>query len=173
MEQRVADRTEELALLNLGLSAEIIERKRLQDEVHRYNEELEQRVADRTRELSVLYDVTSVASNVLDLDELLSRLLGQSLLAIRRSAGMIYLVNESSSMLQLCTEKGVPHEISEGIVPLFAKHGEARALLEKHAAFIFLTWKAMSVYRRLCARAGGEPLSGCPSRIRAANCQEF
>ena len=99
LEQRVADRTKELAQVNLGLSAEIIERERLQDEVHRYTEELEQRVADRTRELSVLYDVTSVASNVLDLDELLSRLLGQSLLAIRRSAGMIHLVNESSSML--------------------------------------------------------------------------
>ncbi len=77
LEQRVAERTEELAQVNIGLNAEIVERKRLQEEVQRYTEELEQRVADRTRDLSVLYDVTAVASNVLDLDELLSRLLGQ------------------------------------------------------------------------------------------------
>lgn len=136
LEQRVAVRTEELAQVNIGLSAEIVERKRLQDEVHRYTEELEQRVADRTRDLSVLYGVTAVASNVLDLDELLSRLLEQSLSAMRCKAGIIHLLDESVSTLRLNTEKGVPSDISDGIVTFLANQGEARDLFEKHSSFI-------------------------------------
>jgi signal transduction histidine kinase len=136
LEQRVAERTEELAQVNIGLSAEIVERKRLQEEVHRYTEELEQRVADRTRELSVLYDVTAVASNVLDLDELLSRLLAQSLSAMRCKSGIIHLLDESVSTLRLNTEQGVPGDVSDGIVTVFANQGEARDLFDKHSPFI-------------------------------------
>lgn len=136
LEKRVIERTEELAQVNIGLNAEIAERKRLQEEVHRYTQELEQRVADRTRDLSVLYDVTAVASNVLDLDELLSHLLEQSLLAMRRNAGIIHLFDESGARLLLRAEKGVPCDISDGIVTLFANQGDTRDLLEKHSPFI-------------------------------------
>ncbi len=116
LEQRVVERTEELAQVNIGLNAEIVERKRLQERVYAYTAELEKRVADRTRDLSVLYDVTAVASNVLDLDALLSRLLIQSLSAMRREAGMIHLLNESMATLQLNTEQNVPGDISDEIL---------------------------------------------------------
>ncbi len=136
LEQRVTERTEELAQVNTGLNAEIVERKRLQEEVQHYTEELEQRVADRTRELSVLYDVTAVASNVLDLDELLSRLLEQSLSAIRRKAGIIHLVDETSSLLRLNTQQGVSNAISDGIAEFYLDQGEARVGLEEHSPVI-------------------------------------
>ena len=119
LEQRVTERTEELAQVNIGLNAEIVERKRLQEEVQRYARELEQRVADRTRELSILYDVTAVASNVLDLDELLSRLLERSLSAMRRKAGVIQLLDGSASPLHLKTQQGVSDAISDGIADVF------------------------------------------------------
>ncbi|HEX9030057.1 MAG TPA: GAF domain-containing sensor histidine kinase, partial [Anaerolineales bacterium] len=104
--------------------------------VQGYTKELEQRVADRTRDLSVLYDVTAVASNVLDLDELLSRLLIQSLSAMRRKAGIIHLLDEPAATLRLNTEQGVTHEIADGIVTLFASQQEVRELLNKHSPFI-------------------------------------
>jgi signal transduction histidine kinase len=162
LEQRVAERTEELAQVNIGLNAEIVERKRLQEEVHRYTEELEQRVADRTRDLSVLYDVTAVASNVLDLDELLSRLLGQSLLAIRRNAGIIHLLDESGSTLQLKTEQGVPRDISDGIVTMFANRVEARDLLEKHSAFIITDLESDSRLPQIVRESGWRTYIGMP-----------
>jgi signal transduction histidine kinase len=136
LERRVTERTEELAQVNIGLNAEITERKRLQEKVQRYTEELEQRVADRTRELSVLYDVTAVASNVLDLDELLSCLLDRSLSAIRRKAGIIHLVDETSSTLHLNTQQDVSDAISNGIAAFYSVQGEVRKVLEGHSSFI-------------------------------------
>jgi len=162
LEQRVAERTEELAQVNIGLNAEIIERKRLQEEVNRYTEELEQRVADRTRDLSVLYDVTAVASNVLDLDELLYRLLGQSLVAMRRKAGIIHLFDESGSTLRLNTEQGVPREISHGIVTLFANQGEARELFEKHSLFIIPDLESDSRVPQIVRKRGWRTYIGVP-----------
>lgn len=135
LEQRVTERTEELAQVNIGLNAEIVERKRLQERVQRYTEELEQRVADRTRELSVLYEVTAVASNVLDLDELLSRLLERSLSAIRRQAGIIHLVDESASMLHLNTQQGVSAAISDGIATFYTNQGDVRVMFEGRSSF--------------------------------------
>jgi len=136
LEQRVAERTEELAQVNIGLNAEIVERERLQEKVNRYTEELEQRVADRTRDLSVLYDVTAVASNVLDLDEILSHMLEQSLSAMQRRAGAIHLLEGSLLTPQLKTEQVVSSDVSHRIVRLFANKGVARDMFEKHSVFI-------------------------------------
>lgn len=162
LEQRVAERTAELALVNIGLNAEIVERKRLQDEVHRYTEELEQRVADRTRDLSVLYAVTSVASNVLGLDELLSRLLGQSLLAIQRSAGIIHLLDETGTTLHVKTEKGVSREISDGIVALYTGQGEARDRLENHAVLIIPDLEGDARLPQVVRESGWKTYVGVP-----------
>jgi signal transduction histidine kinase len=136
LELRVTERTEELAQVNIGLSTEISERKRLQEKVQHYTEDLEQRVADRTRELSVLYDVTAVASNVLDLDELLSRLLERSLSAIRRNAGIIHLVDEPSSSLHLNTQHNVSGAISDGIAAFYSDQVEIRKMFEGHSSLI-------------------------------------
>lgn len=136
LEQRVTERTEELAQVNTGLNAEIVERRRLQEKVQRYTEELEQRVADRTRELSVLYDVTAVASNVLDLDELLSRLLERSLSAIRRKAGILHLVDETTAQLRLNTQQGVSNAMSDGVAEFYSDQGDARVVLEEHSPVV-------------------------------------
>ncbi|HRE25170.1 MAG TPA: histidine kinase [Anaerolineales bacterium] len=136
LEQRVVERTEELAQVNVGLNAEIIERRRLQDEVQRYAEELEQRVADRTRELSVLYDVTAVASNVEDRDTLLTRLLERSLAAVRRRAGIIQLVDESTARFRLTTLQNVTEPLAEHLASFFTEHADVRAALEAHTSFV-------------------------------------
>jgi two-component system nitrate/nitrite sensor histidine kinase NarX len=125
-----------LEQVNQGLNAEIVERKRLQEEVQRYTEELEQRVAERTRELSVLYDVTAVASNVLELDELLSRLLTRSLSAMRRAAGVLHLVDGPTATLRLNTQQGVSEAISDGIAAFYANQGDVRSMFARHASII-------------------------------------
>lgn len=136
LEQRVIERTEELAQVNIGLNIEIIERKRLQEEVQHYTEELEQRVADQNRMLSVLYDVTAVASQVLDQDELLSRSLERSLTAMRCKAGIIQLVDETLPILRLNTQQGVSVTISDGIAAFFADHEEVRTIFEGHSPWV-------------------------------------
>jgi len=136
LEQRVIERTEELAQVNKGLNAEIMERRRLQEKVQRYTEELEQRVADQNRKLSVLYDVTAVASQVLDLDELLSRSLERSLSAMRFKAGIIQLVDETSPILRLNTELGVSDTISDGIAAFFADQEDIRTIFEGHSPLV-------------------------------------
>jgi signal transduction histidine kinase len=136
LEQRVIERTEELAQVNKGLNIEIVERKRLQEEVQHYTEELEQRVADRTRELSVLYDVTAVASQVLDLDELLFRSLERSLSAMRSKAGIIQLVDESMSMLHPNTQQGVSDTISDGIEAFYSTQEDIKEHFIGHSSLI-------------------------------------
>lgn len=135
LEKRVIERTEELAQVNIGLNDEIIKRRQLQDEVQHYARELEQRVAERTRELSILYDVTAVASNVMDLDELLVRLLERSLSAIRRKAGLIQLVNGSSSHLLLNTMQGISESVAEGIAKFYKDQDNFRGLFEDYPSF--------------------------------------
>lgn len=136
LELRVAQRTKELARVNTGLSAEITERKRLQEEVQRYTEELELQVADQARKLSVLYEVTAVASQVLDLDELLSRSLERSLAAMRCKAGVIHLVDETLPVLRLNTQQGVTDSISDGIATFFAGQGDIKTVFAGHTPLL-------------------------------------
>jgi PAS domain S-box-containing protein len=90
-----------------GVVSDITERKQTEEEIQKLNEGLEQRVADRTRELSALYDVTAVASQSLDLDTTLKRLLEQSLAAMRSQVGTIHTLDKTGSLLQLDVQQGL------------------------------------------------------------------
>lgn len=58
LEQRVMERTEELACTNLNLEMEIDERKKIENELHKERNNLEQIVQMRTKELSALLKKT-------------------------------------------------------------------------------------------------------------------
>jgi len=95
-----------------GVVSDITERKRAEEEIQKLNEGLERRVADRTRELSALYDVTAVASQSLDLETTLKRLLEQSLAAMRSQVGTIHTLNSKGDKLQLDVQQGLTPEVA-------------------------------------------------------------
>lgn len=74
MEQRIQERTAELKALTVTL---------------------EQRVNSRTRDLAALYAVSSVASEVHDMDSLLSLSLARTVASLNSDAGEIYLIDET------------------------------------------------------------------------------
>lgn len=117
-----------------GLVSDITERKRTEAEIQKLNEGLEQRVADRTRELSALYNVTAVASEAVDLETTLRRLLEQSLAAMRSHVGAIHTLDDSGCLLQLDVQQGLspsvvaqvnPVPVGEGLPGWVIEHGEA------------------------------------------------
>ena len=71
------------------------------------NEELEQRVLDRTRELSVLYDVTSIASQDLDLKTTMSQCLDRVVAGMHGTAGVIHVLDGPDQVLRLATTQGL------------------------------------------------------------------
>ena len=93
-----------------GLVSDITERKQAEEGIRKFNEELEQRVADRTRELAALYDVTMVASEALDLETTLERLLERSLAAMRSKMGTIHTLDDAREILQLDVQQGLSAE---------------------------------------------------------------
>ncbi len=78
----------------IAIKHDITERKQAEEEIRKLNQNLEQRVIDRTRELSALYEVTSVASESLDLETTLEQSLDRVLEAMRTNMGVIHLLDE-------------------------------------------------------------------------------
>ena len=72
---------------------------------------LEKRVADRTQELTALYNVTSVASEWLDLNVILDEALALALEAVGSTKGAIYLQDETKSILRLAVHQGLSPEL--------------------------------------------------------------
>ncbi len=68
---------------------------------------MEQRVADRMRELSILYEVTTMDSESLDLETTLEWSLAQVLVATKSDMGAIHLLNETDDTLRLATQQGL------------------------------------------------------------------
>ncbi|MCP4536580.1 MAG: PAS domain S-box protein [Chloroflexi bacterium] len=85
-----------ILLESLAAAAAIaIENARLYEQVQRHTKELERRVADRTRDLSILYEVTAIASQVLDLETALTRALEHILVVMQGIVGEIYILGET------------------------------------------------------------------------------
>jgi signal transduction histidine kinase len=88
-----------------------IQQSHLRQQVEEYAEKLEQRVADRTRELTALYEVTAVASESLDLETTLERLLERVLVAMRGRVGAIHLLNEVDQTISLAVQQGLAADL--------------------------------------------------------------
>jgi len=92
---------------------------------------LEQRVADRTRELSALYEITAVASEALDLETTLKRLLERSLEAMGANMGTIQLLDEAGDRLTLATHQGFPPHLIQEMASVPSNQGVSKRVLER------------------------------------------
>jgi nitrate/nitrite-specific signal transduction histidine kinase len=68
--------------------------------------QLEKRVADRTKELATLNAIAAMASQSLDLDEILNNALQQTLQVMGIDAGGIYLLDEETMILKIAAQQG-------------------------------------------------------------------
>jgi len=76
---------------------------------------LEQKVADRTRELATLNAIAGVVSRSLDLEEILSDALDQTLTMLNLEAGMILLMEPGEETLALRTHRGLTEEFVQAV----------------------------------------------------------
>jgi signal transduction protein with GAF and PtsI domain len=72
---------------------------------------LEQRVADRTQELEVLNTISATVSQSLDLDEVLTNAVDQTLQVMGVEAGGIYLLDQESGVLHIAAHQGLEPEL--------------------------------------------------------------
>jgi PAS domain S-box-containing protein len=103
---------------------------------------LEQRVADRTRRLAALYDILEAASAAGSLQSTLVRILARVLRAVGAASGVIHLLDEGGTQLQLIAQQGLPDALLEDITsvaalesPLagwVAQHGEPLVIPQFH-----------------------------------------
>ena len=121
---------DELTLLK-GLAdqaALAIANARLFEQVQRDAAEQEQRVAERTRDLATLYDVTTVASESVDLQTTLERSLSRVLRALQCQAGLIQILDEADGpsgeeRLRLTAQQGIPPDLAAQLGSLPADGG--------------------------------------------------
>jgi PAS domain S-box-containing protein len=92
---------------SLAVFTDISDLKEAERALRQNMELLEQRVRDRTRELSVLYRVTAIASESLDLAAGLTRSLEEMLSAVDSGAGAIHLLDETDESLRLAVQQGL------------------------------------------------------------------
>lgn len=97
---------------------------------------LEQRVADRTRELSALYEVTTVASESLNLTTTLERSLDQVLTVMQCQAGTIHLFDEAKQELHLAVWRGLPAQVVARINSLPPGHDLAGWVIEQGESLV-------------------------------------
>ena len=111
LEQRVVERTAALSATNQALRVEVRERERAEAALQAMHDELEQRIAERTRQLATLYEVTSIASESLDLQVTMQAALARLLIALRCPAGHIALRNGDDAGFRTGTQLGLTSDV--------------------------------------------------------------
>lgn len=116
LERRVEDRTAELEALNATL---------------------EQRVINRTRELSVLYEISSIASQAANIETLLELTLQHTMTAVESSTGLVYLLKESKNEAEgpyfsLVVQKGVRSDAMSYVEKLPTNRVEIASILKNY-----------------------------------------
>ena len=115
-----SEREATLAQAFANQAAIAIQNARLLEQTQQHADELERRVADRTRELTTLFDISSMASQSLDLDTLIPKALDQILAALDSKIGGIHILDDEMQSLRLVYQKGLSQRLDnvEDIVPL-------------------------------------------------------
>ena len=85
--------------------------------IHRIQvmERLEKNIANRENELSVIYDIMSIASETVDQDEMLNKILERTLRAVNCGIGIIYLVKDQKIIKKVQIPAELPDEYSVGV----------------------------------------------------------
>jgi PAS domain S-box-containing protein len=76
---------------------------------------LEQNIKNRENELEVLYDIMSTASETIDLDELLQRILKRILQAVNCGIGIIHLIEDNQIIKKIQIPETLPPEFKSGV----------------------------------------------------------
>jgi PAS domain S-box-containing protein len=105
-----------------------IENARLYEQIQRHTKELERRVADRTRDLSILYEVTAIASQVLELKTALRRALEHILVVMQSIMGEIHVLGETGvrsegETLYIVVHQEIPDAITAQMETTPSGHG--------------------------------------------------
>jgi PAS domain S-box-containing protein len=122
--------------LYTAILRDITERKAAEAAIRQLNQELEQRVADRTRELSILYDLSSLAAESLDLDATLRKALPQVAEAIRCNGVAVQLLDPTEGTLTLIGQQGLPAGLIAQLAATAAGAGSAGWVLAHHQPLI-------------------------------------
>ena len=102
LEQRVAERTSELTVINEQLQNEITERKRVEEHLQR-----------RNLELATLNSLAQALSSSLELQDLLDEALSRTVHALGFAGGLIALTDERTGDLVLSSYTGLPLPVVE------------------------------------------------------------
>jgi signal transduction histidine kinase len=98
--------------------------------------ELEQRVTDRTRELQALYEVSSVASELLEMEPMLERCLMQILDALGSKVGLIFLREEPDQPFALVSQQGLPRTLISSVEKFLWDQGLLDRVVENNGPVI-------------------------------------
>jgi PAS domain S-box-containing protein len=78
-------------------------------------ERLEKNIGNRENELAVLYDIMSISSETVDLDELLIKILDRILNAVNCGIGIIHLVEDNQIIKKIQSPDELPPEFISGV----------------------------------------------------------
>ena len=105
LERQVKARTAELSDAVALLKQEIVERERAEAEIQQMVETLEQRVAERTDELATFFDLTLLAGQAVNLNDIFEQALPRIIEVTRSHAICIHLFDADRTTLRLAAQQ--------------------------------------------------------------------